>query len=59
MKFRVCVESVLCKIQTICLYLDGIELVDAWPEVIWISSEGDSKQCQEAVHPCQQTLRSV
>lgn len=41
------------------MYLDGIELVDAWSEVIWISSEGDPKQCQEAVHPCQQTLRSV
>lgn len=42
-----------------CLYLDGIELVDTWSEVIRISPEGDSKQCQEAVHACQQTLRSV
>lgn len=48
-----------CAKHRMCLYLDGIELVDTWSEVVRISPEGDSKQCQEAVHPCQQTLRSV
>lgn len=49
----------LSKAEAICSYLDGVELVDAWPEVIWISPECDFKQRQEAVHPCQQTLRPV
>lgn len=58
-KLRVCFYTFLCKTQRMCLYLDGIELVDTWSEVIRISPEGYSKQRQEAVHPCQQTLRSV
>lgn len=37
-------------------YLDGIELVDARPEVVWVPSERDLQQRQEAVHPGQQTL---
>lgn len=41
-----------------CRYLDGVELVDARPEVVRVSSERDLQQRQEAVHPGQQTLRT-
>lgn len=37
-------------------HLDGIELVDARPEIVWVPSERDLQQRQEAVHPGQQTL---
>lgn len=37
-------------------HLDGIELVDARPEIVWVPSERDLQQRQEAVHPSQQTL---
>lgn len=39
-------------------YLDGVELVDPRPVVVWVSSERDLQQRQEAVHPGQQTLRT-
>lgn len=42
----------------VCPYLDGVELVDARPEVVRVSSERDLQQRQEAVHPGQQTLRT-
>lgn len=32
-------------------YLDGVELVDARPEVVRVSSECDFQQRQEPVHP--------
>lgn len=38
-------------------YLDGVEFVDPWPEVVRISPECDLQQRQEAIHPSQQTLR--
>lgn len=41
------------------LYLDGVALVDARPEVVRVSSERDFQQRQEAVHPRQQTLRTA
>lgn len=39
-------------------YLDGIELVDAWPEIVGISTECYLQQRQEAVHAGQETLRT-
>lgn len=42
----------------LCLYLDGVELVDARPEVVRVSSKCDFQQRQKAVHPGQQTLRT-
>lgn len=37
--------------------LDAVHLVDAWPEVRGVSSEGDPQEVQEGVHPRQQALR--
>lgn len=44
--------------MNLCLYLDGVELVDARPEVVRVSSKRDFQQRQKAVHPGQQTLRT-
>ena len=41
----------------VCVYLDGVQLVDAWSEIVGVTSEGDLQQGQELVHPSKQTLR--
>lgn len=41
------------------MYLDGVEFVDSWSEVVWISSERDLELCQELVHSSQQSLWPV
>lgn len=47
-------ESIEC--DFVNRHLDGIELVDARPEIVWVPSERDLQQRQEAVHAGQQTL---
>lgn len=44
--------------MNLCSYLDGVELIDARPEVVGVSPECDLQQRQEPVHPGQQTLRT-
>lgn len=40
------------------MYLNGVELVNARPEVVWVSSKCDFQQRQKAIHPGQQALRT-
>lgn len=41
------------------MYLDRVEFVDSWSEVVWISSERDLELCQKLVHASQQCLWPV
>lgn len=47
-------KSRLC--MCVCVYLDRVELVDSWSEIVWISSECDLQLCQELIHASQQSL---
>ena len=44
--------------SNLCSYLDGVEFIDARPEVVGVSPERDLQQRQEPVHAGQQTLRT-
>lgn len=39
--------------------LDGVQLVDPGPEIVWVSPEGDLQRLQELVHTIQQGLGPV
>ena len=43
----------------LCVYLNGVQLVNSWSEVVGVSPECDLQLCQELVHAGQQSLWPV